>query len=497
MGNTIYYPNGNTSSTSGTPVSNNTSTSYVNLLINMLQTGLSISNGDGAYCCPECTEGETKIYFLASIPKAIQILNGLGYQQGDSLNCCLNISSSTSTPAFQYLNSLFKYQCCPNNFNECVNELTSKLGAACCNELQQIGIVEYGTLELTTTSPFCTILTNLLKVAPALSPKEICDVYKEILNTGIIFKCDGCNITIEKGPDFGTCYCYKVTVPIGITGSVTSTCQGIPVIHSNLTTGDYYYCSELMPSASNPSITFEQLADCALVPCTSPPPPCICYEFTVLAPQPADIPVQLSCNGELTIELINQGVYRFCSDSYPIVSPEVQVTTLNDCESGPCISPPPPACGCYIVYNPTAETCSVEYTDCNANLNVLTTLAAGNTIYVCAIVNTVVGNCPTGSLVITQQPNNGCDLCVPPPPAPCVCYYIELSDPNNQGLAPTCIIDHTDCTGNPVSTSVFNTGYICSQTIPINTCKGINMNITVITLGDCNNSAVGCPPMIL
>lgn len=496
MGNTIYYPNGNTSSSSGTPASNNTSTSYVNLLINMLETGLSLSNGDGSYCCPTCLEGQTKIYFLASIPKAIQILNGLGYQQGDSLNCCLNISSSTTTPAFQYLNSLFKYQCCPNNFSECVNELTSKLGAACCNELQQIGIVEYGTLELTEGSPFCTILTNLLKVAPALTPEEICQIYKEILDMGIIFKCDGCNITIEKGPDFGACYCYKFTVPetVGNTSSITTNCQGIPVTYSNLALGDYYYCSELEPIVSA-GVTSIKQSDCALVPCTSPPPPCICYELVVTAPQLTPIPVQLSCQGVLTVESINKGTYRFCSDSYPIVSPEVQVTALNDCATGPCVSPPPPACVCYSVYNPNSNVCSFEFTECTSNFVTLTTINPSETVYVCAIVNTIAPNCPMGQLVITVLPND-CATCIAPPPPVCNCYKVDVVDPNNPGSPASCGFTYTDCSGNPVSTLITTTGYLCSQTLPVGSCRGINVTIIPIQNGDCNNPAVGCPPII-
>lgn len=494
MANTIYYPNGNTSSPSGTPASNNTSTSYLNLLTNMLQTGLSVSNGDGAYCCPECTEGETKVYFLAGIPKAVQILTDLGYKQGDTLNCCLNISSSISTPAYQYFNDQFTYQCCPNNFSSCVNELTSKLGAACCNELQQIGIVEYGTLELTEGSPFCSILTNLLKVSPALSPGEICDIYKEILNTGIIIKCDGCNMTIEKGPDFGACFCYKITVPEGLGPySATVNCQGIPVTHSNLTFGDYYYCSEIDPTVSS-GVTFVKQADCALVPCTTPPPPCTCYEFVVQGLPAHPIPVQLSCNGVLTVENIGAGIHRFCSDSYPIVSGEVQINALGSCDSQPCVSPPPPQCACYTVNNSTLETCSYSYTDCNTNTVVLATIAAGHTDYFCAVVDSVGETCPIGNLIISELLND-CQSCTPPLPAPCTCYFVELEDPQNPGLAPVCSFDFINCEGVADSTSIFVSGHICSQTIPVALCRGLTINISVISDGDCNNPLVGCPPL--
>lgn len=503
MGNTIYYPNGNTSSSSGGAASNNTSTSYLTLLTNMLQTGLSLSNGDGTYCCPDCTEGTNQVYFIASIPKAIQILNSLGYQQGDKLDCCLNISSSTSTSAYQYFNSLYTYDCCPNNFTACVNELTSKLGAACCNELQQLGIVEYGTLELTDTSPLCAILKNLLQVTPALTPEEICSVYKEILDQGIIITCDGCSSTIKKGPDFGTCYCYKITVPStpGLIANVTVNCQGIPVTYNNLSAGDYYHCSELTPVVSNMAITFEQLSDCSLVPCTSPPPPCICYEFVVQAPQPAPIPVSLSCNGQLTTEYLNQGIYRFCSDSYPVVSPEVVINVLNDCESEPCVTPPLPDCACYSVNNPNVSgSCSYEYIDCNTNLVQFTTIAAGQTFYFCAAVNSVVGLlCALPLPLVITQESNTCTTCVaPPPPAPaCICYYVELSDPNNEGLLAICSVGHTDCEGNPINTIITLNGYICSQTIPVVECRGISMTLTQILLGDCLNPAVGCPPTVL
>lgn len=497
MANTIYYPNGNTSSTGGSPASNNTSTSFLNLLTNMLQTGLTISNGDGSYCCPTCEEGTQKVYFLASIPKAIQILNNLGYKTGDTLNCCLNISSVTSTPAYQYFNSLFTYQCCPNNFSSCVNELTSKLGASCCNDLQQLGIVEYGTLELTEESPFCSILNNLLKVTPALTHSELCAIYKEILETGFIIKCDGCNMTIEKAPDFPPCFCYKVTVPEGpsTTYSVSVSCEGIPVTYSNLTLGEYYYCSSIDPVVS-PGITFEKLSDCALVPCTTPPPPCTCYEFVIQAPQAEPIPVTLSCQGQITVEYLNQGIHRFCSDSYPIVSPEVTINVLTDCESEPCVSPPPPNCGCYTVYNPNEEVCSFEYVDCNTNTILFQNIEADHTSYVCALAGSVVGTCPGEGALIINQIANDCLTCTPPPPLPCVCYEIHLTDPNFEGTAPTCSFEYTDCEGNLASTSIFVTGYICSQTIPVAICRGITVSITQVLLGDCNNPLVGCPPVL-
>lgn len=499
MANTVYYPNGNTSSVGGNPASNNTSTSFLNLLINMLQTGLTISNGDGSYCCPECLEGTQRVYFLASIPKAIQILNNLGYQSGDTLDCCLNISSSTSTPAYQYLNSLFKYDCCPNNFSTCVNDLTKKLGADCCNELQQVGIVEYGTLELTETSPFCSILTNLLKVTPPLTDSELCAIYKEILDTGIVIKCDGCTMTVEKGPDFPPCFCYKISVPevLEVSASVKVTCQGIPVTHTGLTFGDYYYCSSSTPIVSS-GVTYTELADCALVPCTTPPPPCTCYEFVIQAPQSTPIPVQLSCNGQLTTEYLTQGVFRFCSDSYPIVSPEVVVTAINDCDSEPCLSPPRPNCACYSVYNPSIDiSCSYEYTDCANNSIIFTTIAPGQTFYFCAALNSVIANtCVSPLPLVITQIASDCTNCIAPTLPVCTCYSVNVSDPNNPGFPLTCSVDHTDCNGNPVTTLISTSGYICSQTVPVATCRGVVLTYTVISTGDCNNPLIGCPPII-
>jgi len=493
---TIYYPNGNTSSTSGTPASNNNSTTYLNLLTNMLQTGLSISNGDGSYCCPECLEGTQKVYFLASLPKAMIILDTLGYQFGDKLNCCLNISSVTSSSSYANFTERYTYDCCTNNFSSCVNELTSKLGASCCNELQQIGIVEYGTLELTESSPFCSVLSNLLKVTPALSDEELCSIYKEILTEGIIIKCDGCNVTIEKGPPFPICYCYKITVPEFVgTKSVTVTCNGVTTPHTNLAIGDYYYCSESEPVVSNPAITYEQLADCSTVTCTNPPPPCICYEFVVTAPNLPPIPLQVTCQGQTTTYNLTQGVYRYCSDTYPVVSPEVIVNILQDCEAEPCVAPPPPDCSCYRIENSGGVACAFEYKDCLTNATTFENIQPDQVIYLCASTESTFTSVCTPALLVTEQATD-CSSCILPAPIPCVCYQVAVEYPDPELLA-SCLFNYTDCTGTPASVVITGSGYICSQTVPApDACKGVIVTINQIIAGDCSNPAIGCPPII-
>lgn len=493
---TIYYPNGNTSSTSGTPASNNNSTTYLNLLTNMLQTGLSISNGDGSYCCPECLEGTERVYFLASLPKAMIILDTLGYQYGDKLNCCVNISSVTSSTAYTNFSERYTYDCCTNNFSSCVNELTSKLGAACCNELQQIGIVEYGTLELTESSPFCAVLANLLKVTPALTDEELCNIYKEILTEGIIIKCDGCNVTIEKGPPFPICYCYKITVPEFVgTKSVTVTCNGVTTPHTNLAIGDHYYCSESEPVVSNPAITYLQLADCSTVLCTNPPAPCTCYEFVIRAPNLAPIPLQVTCQGETANYSLTQGVHRYCSDTYPVVSPEVIVNILDDCDSEPCVAPPPLNCACYRIENAGVTTCSFEYKDCLTNATTFENIQVDQTIYLCASTeSTFESECLSGLLVTQQSPD--CSACLLPAPIPCVCYQVTVAYPTGGYLA-ICDFDSTNCVGAPVVTQIAGSGYICSQTVPVpGQCKGVIVTINQILTGDCTDPAIGCPPII-
>lgn len=504
MGNTIYYPSGNTSSSSGTPASNNNSTSYINLLTNMLQTGMSLSNGDGSYCCPTCIEKDgSKVYFIAGIPRAIQILTDLGYQLGDTLPCCTNISSVTSTAAYSYFNSLYTYECCPNNFTACVNELTSKLGAACCNELQQIGIVEYGTLDLTESSPFCFILTNLLKVTPTLTSEEICAIYKEILDIGIVIKCDGCTTTIEKGPDYGACFCYKITVPETAEFPVTiiTSCQDIITDYKIQEIGDYYYCSSVDPLIVDPDVTFIKQSDCSLAPCVNPALPCICYEFAVDGVQIVPIPIEVTCQGQATTHYLTQGVYRFCSDTYPGGSPGITVTALNDCAQEPCVSPPPPSCKCYRVQNPNLDiACEYSYEDCNTNNITIVNILAGEIQFFCAKPNTVVpSGCSPLTLIISEYAPD-CSNCVPPipptPPIPCNCYQITMDYPGNPGILPTCTFDYTDCDGNAAQSIIVGTGYICSQVVPTGACKGANVAIQVIPAGDCTNPAIGCPPII-
>jgi hypothetical protein len=462
----------------------------------MLQTGLSISNGDGSYCCPECLEGTQKVYFLASLPKAMIILDTLGYQFGDKLNCCLNISSVTSSSSYINFTERYTYDCCTNNFSSCVNELTSKLGASCCNELQQIGIVEYGTLELTESSPFCSVLSNLLKVTPALSDEELCSIYKEILTEGIIIKCDGCNVTIEKGPHFPICYCYKITVPEFVgTKSVTVTCNGVTTPHTNLAIGDYYYCSESEPVVSNPAITYEQLADCSTVTCTNPPPPCICYEFVVTAPNLPPIPLQVTCQGQTTTYNLTQGVYRYCSDTYPVVSPEVIVNILQDCEAEPCIRPTPPDCSCYRIENSGGVACAFEYKDCLTNATTFGNIQPDQVIYLCASTESTFTSDCTPALVITEQATD-CSTCIAPAPIPCVCYQVAVEYPDPELLA-SCLFNYTDCTGTPASVVITGSGYICSQTVPVpDKCRGLIVTINQILTGDCTDPAIGCPPII-
>lgn len=186
-------PNGNTST-------------FLDELLATLQTGLSASNVNSTYCCPTCIEAngssaDEGIYFLADIPMSIIILNNMGYSDGDTLSCCMNtVTQVNSANALTFLAKNYVYESCTNNFLDCYNELSLRLGKDCCNSIEANGLIEYNTLTGTNTgSQICIVLQYLLSVNPGLSDTELCTAFSDLLALGIMITCKNGKVTITAG----------------------------------------------------------------------------------------------------------------------------------------------------------------------------------------------------------------------------------------------------------------------------------------------------------
>jgi hypothetical protein len=238
-----------------------------------------------------------------------------------------------------------------------------------------------------------------------------------------------------------------------------------------------------------------QLADCSTVTCTNPPPPCTCYEFVITAPNLAPIPLQVTCQGQTTNYLLNQGVYRYCSDTYPVVSPEVIVNILDDCDSEPCVSPPPLNCACYRIENGGTAPCEFTYKDCLTNTTIFENIQVEQVLYLCAPTPSTFVSACLSDLLITQQ-SADCSACISPAPIACICYQVTVAY-DTPGFVASCDFNSINCAGVAVVTSISGSGYICSQTVPVpDKCRGLIVTINQILTGDCTDAAIGCPPII-
>ena len=341
-------PNGNTST-------------FLEELLATLQAGLAASNIKDSYCCPSCVE-ETSgegIYFLADIPMTLQLLNALGYtKNGSALSCCMNTVTQINSPnALALAEKVYKYEACVNNFLDCYNELSVRLGKDCCASLEANGLVEYNTLTGTNTgSQICTVLQYLLSVNPSLSDAELCTAFSKLLQYGIVIRCkdgkviitDGCTYMNELLP----CTCWEIMVPEGTFANVTTDCpcpdplKTVPVY--GVAQQLLYFCGRNVYADSD-EVKVTNLGtacgDCDLYV------PCYCYEIVYNKDNITDT-VYTDCSGNVqTFTPEVYGTYKICSRVLPTMPKAAglsilpTITNLGLCEANPeCAFPP---CYCW------------------------------------------------------------------------------------------------------------------------------------------------------
>ena len=311
--------------TTGIPNGNNSN--FLDELLATLQGGLTASNVSSTYCCPSCTntDGE-QVYFLADLPMAGQLLNAMGYNNGDTLTCCMNTVAQVTSPNYAaFAAKEYTFSPCVNNFLDCYNELSARLGKDCCTTLEAKGIVEYNTLTGTNTgSQICLILQYLLSVNPSLSKSELCEAFSKVLEFGIVIRCkdgkmiitDGCTYMDEILP----CTCWEVLVDVDSLVNITYDC---PCPDSEVTVPVFgngekvYFCGRTVTSDSAPrDVVITNLGipcgDCDLYI------PCYCYSLIYDDSNLVDTNY-IDCNGDSQV-LVPEigGIYKLCSRITPV-----------------------------------------------------------------------------------------------------------------------------------------------------------------------------------
>lgn len=144
----------------------------------LLQTGLVISN-DGSICCESCcSELNNAPYILSKGEKFLQL------SESTTLNCCLNKyvgGSIVGNLGSTYLS----LPSCSSDFLPCVQSILSKVTDA--TNIINMGILETGNVQ--NASYVCTLDAILSNVTPALTSDDYQAVFEAILNEGFVVSC--------------------------------------------------------------------------------------------------------------------------------------------------------------------------------------------------------------------------------------------------------------------------------------------------------------------
>ena len=419
--------------TTGIPNGNNSN--FLDELLATLQGGLTASNVSSTYCCPSCTNtnGE-QVYFLADLPMAGQLLNAMGYtKKGDILTCCMNTVAQLTSPNYAaFAAKEYVFSPCVNNFLDCYNELSARLGKDCCTTLEAKGIVEYNTLTGTNTgSQICLILQYLLSVNPSLSESELCEAFSKLLELGIVIRCrdgkviitDGCTYMDEVLP----CTCWEVTVATNRLVDITSDCAcpgpavTVPVFGNG---NEAYFCGRNV--TSNGSIKDVVITNLG-IPCGECDlyVPCYCYSLTYNDSNLSDTDY-IDCEGNPQVLVPDvQGTYKICSRTTPVpqtVSDKPAIITqLGLCDQFPECSEA--TCFCWIIEE-AVQDCVVE-TTCQG-VTTSTTLPWNGIYVLCS------ETAPTSSCAIDPVKTKTCD---PDDPCfnveACLCFRIVTTIESN------------------------------------------------------------------
>jgi hypothetical protein len=158
----------------------------------LLNTGLVISN-DGSICCESCcSQIESAPYILSNGEELLRLA------EGTAINCCLNRYIGTEIAviiAESNTSSILNLPPCSNDFLPCVLSILSKVTDS--NNIISLGILETGNVQ--NASYICTLDAILSNVTPALTSNDYQAILENILNRGFVVSCNKYNGQIFIG----------------------------------------------------------------------------------------------------------------------------------------------------------------------------------------------------------------------------------------------------------------------------------------------------------
>lgn len=153
-----------------------------NIVNNLLQTGLVISN-DGSICCESCCSELIGVpYVISSANKLLEL------SELKNFECCINKYMGTETAeTLKQLNSFYlTLPACSSDFLPCVQSILSKVTDT--TNIINLGILETGNIQ--NVSYVCTLDAILSSITPALTSTDYQAVFESILNNGFVVACD-------------------------------------------------------------------------------------------------------------------------------------------------------------------------------------------------------------------------------------------------------------------------------------------------------------------
>jgi hypothetical protein len=191
---------------------NSNSNGLDGILNQLLNQGIVKSNENLDLCCPDClntfNSGQmgAYTYVLSSVEQfmkfaevagctggpAIPNEQKLGYYNPGECGCCTHIYASVETELKFYEDyndpDNNRSDLCPDNFNQCVDNILSSFTTNERSRILDVGIIEFGSIS--GSSKICKVneMINLFIQDNQMSTNKF-DVFLSILNVGIVICC--------------------------------------------------------------------------------------------------------------------------------------------------------------------------------------------------------------------------------------------------------------------------------------------------------------------
>jgi len=170
----------------------------------VLEQGFNIT-GSSFFCCPDCS-GEGKFYYLGGAERFFDLAHLLGFNSlgpnadtSYKYGCCLNKSLTADfVEDFDETFALNKTPpCCANDFGSIIQRLTNETTLS-VDILTQM--LEGSSLN--GKSGITAMLDYLNSRTPVLTKDQKGEILTAIIGNGVVIKCNGCSIHLQKVDDF-------------------------------------------------------------------------------------------------------------------------------------------------------------------------------------------------------------------------------------------------------------------------------------------------------